>query len=784
MAKAFLSHSSADKNLVEIIAKQLGRNRCHYDSLTFEAGEKSIDEIFTGLESTDVFVLFISDNALNSEWVKKEISQAKHLIDRQKISRIFPLIIDKTITYNDERIPNWIKKPYNIQYFDNQVLILKKITQLLRESDFQKYTHLKNINNSFVGRNNLLGNFEEKLYNAENVIPSCLISYSYFDGIGRRTFLKNAMMKANIIDKWYEPVYIPINSKESIEDFIYKLNFIEKTKEIFKYDFSKETLETKITIAKDLIKKFVSKNEIIFIVDDGGIILPNTIIVPWFYDLLSHEDFYNQVNICLISRYRPNFRQTNDSGKIASFQVDELSPNDIRTLFIQSLHAYDIKLNTDDIKFFLNHLHGIPGQVTYAINLIKSLSLHEAKKLVSDIKELDEYNVLALLDFLSDDTLCIQILIALSKIEIISYDIIYEIFGNNEEVSRSLQKLFDLSLFYNVSSTHEYLKLNTSVSDYINRSQLELENKYNLNLKEFVSKSLQKPLELNENTDYSEFLISLESMIKAKQPIPSKYFIPSFFLKSIVREYYEGNYDTVIDLSNQILQFGNKFDSQIIRETKYWLCSAYCKDHRKGNKDKFFEEIQYFKTQINENEYNNLKDYNFLMGFYYRNSDQMEKAEEYFTKVLSSDPNHSRSKRELVSVYLRQGFYSKALNLAEENFKKSKSNIHHINAYFKCLVRKSDLNSDEKLTLKELLERTAKNVDKRKDEFHTAMSSEYEYFINHKVDVAIADLKETLKTTKRSIHCFKALSDIYRRIDAQDELTKLNRLYPDLAKQH
>lgn len=42
MAKAFLSHSSKDKPLVEKIGTQLGRNNCYLDSLNFEAGGKTL----------------------------------------------------------------------------------------------------------------------------------------------------------------------------------------------------------------------------------------------------------------------------------------------------------------------------------------------------------------------------------------------------------------------------------------------------------------------------------------------------------------------------------------------------------------------------------------------------------------------------------------------------------------------------------------------------------------------------------------------------------------------
>lgn len=70
MAKAFLSHSSSDKNLVRKIASLLGIQRCVLDENSFEPGARTLDEIFRELDESDVFVLFISDKALNSEWVQ------------------------------------------------------------------------------------------------------------------------------------------------------------------------------------------------------------------------------------------------------------------------------------------------------------------------------------------------------------------------------------------------------------------------------------------------------------------------------------------------------------------------------------------------------------------------------------------------------------------------------------------------------------------------------------------------------------------------------------------
>ncbi|HDZ8479797.1 TPA: toll/interleukin-1 receptor domain-containing protein [Escherichia coli] len=79
MIKAFLSHSSKDKeHYVRNVANWLGKENIIYDEFTFEEGEKTLDQIMEGLGESELFVLFISNSALESEWVKKEITESKN----------------------------------------------------------------------------------------------------------------------------------------------------------------------------------------------------------------------------------------------------------------------------------------------------------------------------------------------------------------------------------------------------------------------------------------------------------------------------------------------------------------------------------------------------------------------------------------------------------------------------------------------------------------------------------------------------------------------------------
>jgi hypothetical protein len=87
MNKIFLSHSSNDKkSFVSSVATKFGPDRCLYDEYTFRPGMKNLEEIYKAIDATDIFVLFISESSLESEWVKKEIVIAnKKVIDEKAV---------------------------------------------------------------------------------------------------------------------------------------------------------------------------------------------------------------------------------------------------------------------------------------------------------------------------------------------------------------------------------------------------------------------------------------------------------------------------------------------------------------------------------------------------------------------------------------------------------------------------------------------------------------------------------------------------------------------------
>lgn len=768
MAKAFLSHSSKDKEIVRKVATQLGNKNCVLDEISFDPGSKTLNQIFNELDSSDIFVLFISDSSLESPWVKKEIQRAKENLKSEFLERIIPIVIDININYRDERIPKWIAKPYNLRPFKNEVILLKKIRQALKEVSFKKTKFNKEIEENFVGRNAEIQKFEDDINNLDNWTPSYIIAYNYFEGIGRRTFLKNALRKYKLTDYLQTPMSITMDSKESIENFIYKLNTISNNEEIVHHDFSILTVESKIEIAVNLVKEFVDFRELIFIIDDGGIVLPNNSIVEWFTTLINHDYFENNLSICLVSKYRPNESFLKKEKKSLVYRIPELSKAETKNLFLKLLKIYHLEyIRREDKEFFIENLKGIPSQIIYAVNLIE-INPYEAKKNINEIIEYSDRFSSTILNHLNETPIAYQLAVLLSINEIFSIELINKVFGDNDQTSDALQKLFDLSLFNFVFGSYEYLKLNPTLSDFIGRSKIRLEENFNIRLREVTKELLQEDLDHILNEDYSQFMLTIQKMLEKEVKIPKKYFIPSLIIKNIIKQYDQGNYSYVIKICLELLENQN-YDEQIIWETNYRLTLAYARTKN----DKFFDYVQYFR-----NDSNNL-DYYFLLGFYYRNKGNRQKALDNYFLALKYYPEHSRTKREIVNLYLSLERYDDALDLARENYENRQTNIFHIHSYFICLIRrKQKIQSSEIKILSMLIQAVESGPDIKSSDILRCMQGEFAFYIEGNFVKANEILQEAILINHNKVFPKKSLLAIYKIKGLDSAYNELDQL-PD-----
>ena len=226
--------------------------------------------------------------------------------------------------------------------------------------------------------------------------------------------------------------------------------------------------------------------------------------------------------------------------------------------------------------------------------------------------------------------------------------------------------------------------------------------------------------------DTSLYLYNLKEQLRSGKGNTSDYLIPSVVVTSVMEVYNEKNYPLVVTICDDVLNGVRPYYDDMLRELRYWLCLAVCRLQN----DRFFEEVKVMQGA----------DYWFLRGFYNRIGEKFEDAELCYRKALKNSPNLQRAKRELVTTLLAQNQYDRAASLAKENYEHDPDNSYQIHGYFRCLVRKRQINYKDAKLLAELLEAMRTNYSDRHEELFAAMNIEYNAYILHKSPSEILEI--------------------------------------------
>ena len=757
MNKAFLSHSSAQKDFVRKVYKLLGASRCVFDECCFDNGKKIIDEILRGLQNTDLFILFVSNESLDSDWVQQEIVLADMFMQKHGLKQILPILIDPNIKPGaDERIPVWMKQ-FLMKPIRSPEMAKLKILNALRHLDMDTNPIYKAKRNLFVGRykekeelEGILNLYVEPHYNT--------ICVSGLEGIGRRTFLRKFFEEKHMLNTSNEPILLSLNNRSSIDNLI--LSLLKYQKDVISSDdlavLDSKSITEKTSILKNLFRSLANENEYIFIIDDGCVVRPTMEVSNWFVKAIDIPENHDCFYISVISRFRPSHRFLSNHDDFISISIDALSIPEVRNLFFGYGKALGLS-SSSKYNEILSTLNGIPSQVYYAVEYIQRFGIDltlRNKGIILDYGDKPVMSIIADIKARGEESF--SLLVLLSKLQTTSYDMIYNLVGNNVFVNQELEFFYVSGVFSLFGENKEYIEVHYSIADYIRRSRVDIKPEYRQKLDESVEDFVDRQATNVLFTDLSQMYHDIRGAIMAGKEISSKYYLPSFTLNAIAELYNNSQYNSVINLIDKMLLKSNQYDENTIREYKYWLCMSLAR-----NKDRRFEkEVEYFYESA---------DYYFLKGFYWRLKKDLRKAEEYLGDALKLNSNHQRTKREIVNVYIMNENYQEGLALAKENFMRKKTNPFHIQAYFICLLHNNEQNVEsvqEELSM--LLELIQKSLDKKAKSMYTTMLGEYIYYVQNNPQKAI-DLLENSVNKYGNVFAFKALGEIYKKEGLKDK---------------
>ncbi|MFA5004611.1 MAG: TIR domain-containing protein [Candidatus Omnitrophota bacterium] len=746
MPIAYLAHSSKDKNYVSEIAKILGKNRCVYDKFTFEEGMKNIEEIDKGLEKTDLFVVFLSSDALDSEWVKIELERAKKLANSGFLKRIYPIIIDPSINYLDKRIPLWMREEsFNLQYTGKPKVAVRRIELRLREISWDFHPRLFEKSNIFVGRNDLIKIFEERFDSLDLPSPVCFIAAG-FHQIGRRSLCIHCLKKANVIPLSYRPPEIALGRRESIEDFIYQIYDLGFSSDIDLSNLINKKMEDKVKISLRLIKDIQIAKHILLIVDNGCIVTSDRIISNWFVDILNEMNKDNQITFVIVSQFRIFKHNFRNLEHLFTIEVPELSITERLGLLKRYAELEKLPLSSEDLNYFRDLLNGYPEQIFYTVDLINEIGLPAVKKNTYLIVDFNTEKAARVINKYESNKRALDFLYLLSIFPFIGYDLIFEIVGEDKFYRDLLSEFFASGICELLGANREYVRLNDTIQDYVIRNKKDLTSVYQEKLETHVNKFLNEYQ--SEDKDVADLIFSIKTAILTGKPVDPRFLIPSHFLEAMAELYHRRKrYEDVVKLADRVLVNEGYMDDCIKKETRYFLCAslARLRDPR------FLSEVQKVTGLQHD----------FLFGFYYRLSGNGVKAIERLTKVLSIDSKHRAAKRELVQAYIHTSQYEKATDLAEENYQLEKDNPFHVQAFFDCLIKNEKRKPETVKKLEQLLRSTKLIKSDKGEEIDFYLRAQFEAFINNKKESALQILEEGIAKFTNAIYFELAKFDIY-----------------------
>lgn len=759
MNKIFLSHSSADKQYVSQIADKFGKDIAVYDEYSFEEGMKAIDEIFRGIQNSDIFVVFLSDSALNSEWVSSELSIAHEKLNDHQLKMIFPIIIDPNLEHSDKRIPEWMRTgedSYNLQYIGSPKLAYKKIKNRFSSNE-NYYSDYK----IYVGHEDLLKQFDENYYLSPEPCK-CIIACG-IEGIGREAFIRECIKVPKTFATHYEPNVISLQKNDSIDDVILKLMdtgfgesvSLSTTTKINTMEFS-----DKIGTLSYLLNEAQKYKEFV-ILRDQSVLIKNGEVEWWFLKAL--EGIRPELTIGIVSDSFVNKRKDTRECYIES--INELDNSEKLKLLDKLSQENGLSLDREDVKYFLNILTGHPRQIIFCIQKIKAESLEEVKHKSSEICDFVSKSTIRLIDKYigllnyneEQKTKFVSYLAFLANYSNIPVSEVLNINELDPDYTDFYYKLISFCICRRTGMNNDVITTSPSVVDYIDRNRIGMPEDIDKYLKEEYN-GFKEYLKTETIDDYcySQIERNLKELVIENGTISGyKYIFPSIILKAVIQLYNKQSYDKVISIAENCSDSLAMWDHYIRQSFVFYyaMTLARRKNHtvlevicRRINSDFILEKFQA----------------EYVKGFYYKLVGRYEDAAHCFKQCLDDNNKYFRASRELVETYINLERYDTAKELSALNYQRFPDNIFNIFQYFKCIVFSKVPESD---LLAELLQK-AKEVDSlsiSSKMFYPNMRALYALIIEKNSDKALRIMEENARCFDNKILYYKDIFDIYMR---------------------
>jgi tetratricopeptide (TPR) repeat protein len=377
--KFFLSHSTKDEKIVLKVAEKLGADLCWLYQWETKAGD-SIFKYDIGIADSKIFLLFWSESAAKSPWVKEEVDELRF---RMKIDEGYRPVV---VRLDNTPLPTFLQTRSYINGSLGLFHIINKICEV--ESDLtpsETFIGQPSLKDYFQDRQKLFDQFED--FAASEQYSGIIVLG--IDGIGKTTFVKQAISR---IFFQLNPIWVDLKIEST------PVRLLSAIAKPFGIIINLEEIgRNPESFWKNNILPEIVKSQTSFLVLDN-LTLPGRdptlkgeqiikLLKIICKDLADHKKKENPT-IIVISSTIPNEIE-NSLVKYAPIHLDNLDKRDVaRALKYHLSKLTSLKIEKEKIEVLAEKLRGYPLAIIIAANRVAERGIDvviEDKALLRDM---------------------------------------------------------------------------------------------------------------------------------------------------------------------------------------------------------------------------------------------------------------------------------------------------------------------------------------------------------------------------------------------------------------
>ncbi|OOE72071.1 TIR domain-containing protein [Salinivibrio sp. ML290] len=693
--KAFLSHSSLDKEIVREVANQLNRLNCIFDERSFDSGvefQKSIEE---KISLSTVFVFFATRNSLESNWCNFELEQAFYSKLKGALKRSIVFILNDDVEIGD--LPSWLTTAL-IKKVSSPSAIARDIKHRLEEAaeEFQRPV--------FLGRSKERDLLEEALNPIDGSKPPKTLAVFGLPGIGRRSLVRNVTKDLFSLHKCVE---IEVEAGETLNSLCAKLADIiepyscqEELRDIVEEISSLSETEALLRVTNN-IQSVMSANELPIFVDSGGLTLDNGCLSNFMNRVIESVEQLSDAYICLVLSRR--ISRDNDI-KLDSVPIEQLSGRASSQLLSKLSLRSSIRLSPDNIRDLTDYINGYPPAAYFAV---KQASIYSVDALMSDKRKLTQFSQKRFITHVQDHNLTgedVQVLQVLSNYSPLPLSCILSLYKSERSQAHDrIYELIDCSLV-RVQDGQLY-RIADPIKGAVNEvfgypSNQDLKVVKN-NLNQYIDSAQDE-----HKLEISRVLFRLGFMLSDEQATKNGIKLNSDYIKLLENAYHQRKYREAIEIGMEAINVNP--DSA---KAKTFLIKALIQEEKWDAAQKYLDALYPL------DEYRNVY---YLQGFLERKRGDFAKAIEAYSNAQRHGRKGFALYREFSHCYLMSGDLESAQKNINEALRIQPNNNQVIDMAARIAIKKDDQESAQKyISQLELLD-TPEHYKLRLSSFHLA----------------------------------------------------------------